>query len=574
MLRWDGNGSFADFTDGGISDGSLTGGYCRGIPWSNQFTLRISSTEPAPNHVRNIRFYHADDEADYNAGRIFGNKLLARLREARFGVIRFLDWQINNVNHAARWSHNKPLTSYSYYADEFRGAAWGDDRWYFGETTSVGNDYAISTTRGRLPEKWRRDPAQVQYRCRHGGHLSLDVDGSGPVNILDGYGQALSNGGNSYPKRWAYGVEGSPNYATLTYCSVIPAWIKHGGDMATPASGMANGTPPQLALMLCAEVGAHPWFCAPMQSMDPLTDYMPELATWCLNNAPPWMIPRYEPPNECFNNFGGFYSNGNIRARSEAYGWPNDYFHVYGKFASVLGQALDQVYGGDRSRYVYLAAVQTAMGSSNTYDTENILTSAMYVAQAEPAQEGFVKAPASDYLHGLAAANYYAPSIYSDPPSAEEKVLMDAHAAGSTTAVPAYIAHCYDASPGYTLPRNRADFEGWKTCALANGLHLMEFYEGGFSPDYLSGDDTGNAFKDAASNHPDLAQVVHDDYAICTGLTDANFTARNPSHYYLSANRWLHNGVSPTIWALLDDLYETPECAQWQAIVQYNRGLP
>jgi hypothetical protein len=100
-----------------------------------------------------------------------------------------------------------------------------------------------------------------------------------------------------------------------------------------------------------------------------------------------------------------------------------------------------------------------------------------------------------------------------------------------------------------------ASFAGWKACALANGLQVLEFYEGGFSPDYIGGDAVGNEFKMAAKNHPDLAQVVHDDYAICTGLTDADFIARFPSHYYLSGNRWLHNGESKSVWSLLDDAY-------------------
>ena len=577
VLKWDGNGSFADWTGSGITGGSLTSttgsGSCKGTPYADvQFTLRISSTSAAPDNVRNVRFYHVDDQVDFETnGEIFGKKLRDRLAEARFGVIRFLDWQVNNTNHSAKWADVKPLTHYSYYAGEFRGAAWGADKWYFGATTNSGNNYSITTTRGRAPV--HGDVIQLYFNASatKSGTCSLNVDGSGAVNILDAYGQALSTGGNSYPEQWAYGTTGRRNYATLVYVSSVPAWVKQGGDLASPESGMWGGTPPQMAMQLAARVGAHPWLLAPIHSMNPYTDYVTGMASYCRDNAPSWMVPRYEPPNESFNNFGGFYSNGNIRAISTAYGWPasgpEDYVHVYGKFASVMGQDLDAIYGHDRSKYVFLVSVQTALGSSSTSNTANILTSAMYVSQAAPPQSGFIKAPASNYVHGIACANYYGPSVQDTP---TEATMAHAYALGDASQVPLYISKCYDASPGYTLPRNQADFTGYKAMAQANSVQIMEFYEGGFSPDYVGGDTEGNNFKSACKYHIDLKQVSVDDYAICTGISGGGFTARFPSHYFLSDNKWIHGGTSATVWSLLDDVYETPESAQWQAIVAYN----
>jgi hypothetical protein len=587
-LVWDGGGSFANWTASSITGGSLssasgtTNNWCTGVPWvdvpSSNFALVITALSAAPNHIRNIRFYHVDDAVDFEVnGEIFGKKLRERLAEAKFGVIRFMDWQNNNTNNATTWASNRRLTHCSYYASEFRGAAWGANKWYFGVTTNSGNNYSISTTRGRAPING--DIIQLRWNvdATPSGTCSLNVDGSGAVNILDSYANALSTGGNSYPKALAYGVAGFYNYATLVYNSAIPAWIKQGGDIAAPASGLNNATPPQLGLLLAQRVGAHPWFTMPMQSMDPMTDYVTQLATYCRDNAPSWMVPRFEPPNECFNNFGGFFNNSNCIRRNIAYGWPSggpeDYVHVYGKFASTMGQDLQTVYGtgaANRAKYVFLASGQTTSAAGSPTTAANIFTSARYVAQVPAAQAGYIKAPASNYLHGVSVANYYAPSNYRDGGSVSESAM----AAAVPQQVAEYIALCYanspdDGQPGYNIYRNQTDFTAWKNIAVANGVMLMEFYEGGFSPDYDS-NTVVNSLKDAAKYHVDLKAVVAAEYAICTGISGGGFTARFPSHYYLSGNKWMHGGVSASVWSLLDDLYETPGTAQWQAIVTYN----
>lgn len=671
ILEWDGTGTFVDSSDGSGITGSFSTSGVKFIPYSNQMGLSYS-TSASPNHVRNIRFYHEDDATEFAAGEVFGSKLRARLREANFGVIRYMDWQNNNTNNAAKWADNKATTCYSYYVSEYRGSAWGADKWYHGVTTSSGGAYSISTSRGRSPVNgdimqlkfdtdagatitaavssgsntvltiatsapnttfgtvgesvtvgvvsgsWSGMNGTWTVQARSAGsvtinfdsHLltpgalagatdrplqlyhtfcTLNVDGGGAVNILDPLAGALSTGGNSYPCRYLRNTgsgggdaeySGYYCYATLVYNSAIPGWIKQGGDR-TAVTGLNNYTPPQLGLQLAAEMGAHPWFCMPIQSMDPMTDYVTQLATYCRDNGPSWMVPRFEPPNECFNNSGGFQNNGNCKNRSAAYGWPSatdDYVHVYGKFASTMGQDLQTVYGTgttNRAKYVFLAGVQTVTRGSAAQ--QNILTSAMYLAQVPAAQSGYNKTtPASSYLHGIAVANYYAPSNYHTTQSASELAMANAYAAGDVSQVPAYIALCQanspdDGLPGFNIYANQADFSAWASAAIANGVFVMEFYEGGFSPDYVSGDTNTNLLKGAARDHASLGPVVLADYAICTGTSGGGLVARFPSHYYLSGNKHIHSEVSQSVWSLLDDISETPGSAQWLAIVAYNQ---
>ena len=663
ILRWDGTGSFMDWTDVGITGGSLSStgtGFCKGVPYadvpSNNFTLRITATSAAPNNVRNVRFYAASDATDFETnGEIFSKKLRDRIAEAKFGVIRFMDWQNNNTNNMAKWADNKRLTQYSYYASEFRGAAWGANKWYFGATTNVVNAYSITTTRGRAPQAG--DIIQLKFNVDNGAVITaavtsgantvltirtsstdnvfntasesveiygvtgswsglngiwtvqgtpsagsvtvnfsstglpagglawdtgtpafprvyhrtatLNVDGSGAVNILDSYSNALAGPGNSYPAALAYERAGSFNYATLVYASVQNAWIKQGGDIGAPASGLNNATPPQLGLQLATRVGAHPWVCMPVQALDPMTDYVTQCATYFRDNQPAWMVPRFEPPNESFNSTGGFCTNTALLKRSAVYGWPaadnSDYVHLYGKIASTIGQDLEAVYH-DRTKYVFVAGGQTGMALGNSTNAANIFTSNLYVTQAAAAQSGYTKTAAKTFIHAIAPSNYYNPSAYQQP---IEKTWADAYAGGDLTRVPAYIATCYGADAGLNLEHMRTSITAWKTLAMAQGVAIMEFYEGGFSPDF-DGDPNTNALKTASLYHVNMIQLVLDAYAINTSLTGTGFTARFPSHYYFSANRWMHGGVRTAVWPLLDDIYETPTSAEWQGIVTYN----
>ena len=180
------------------------------------------------------------------------------------------------------------------------------------------------------------------------------------------------------------------------------------------STGLQNGVPPELMVRLCAEVGAHPHFVAPPLALDPITDFIPKLAAYCRDNAPSWMVPRFEGPNELWNIAGGFYQTTYAMAKSRAYGWGDDYHNWYGKVMSVMGQAVSAAYGGDRSKYQVLCGVQTAVGSDagGTASHNDRLASSKYVSQSAPPQAPYTKTPASNWVTHICCAQYYTPSDY------------------------------------------------------------------------------------------------------------------------------------------------------------------
>src|SRR4029078_516966 len=128
---------------------------------------------------------------------------------------------------------------------------------------------------------------------------------------------------------------------------------------AMASTGINNGCPPELMVQLCAEIGAHPHFVTPHLAIDPATDYIAKLASFCRTNGPSWMIARFEGPNQLWNNAGGFYQTRYAKAKAAAYGWGPDYDNWYGKVMSVLGQIVGAAYGGDRNKYQVLCGELT-----------------------------------------------------------------------------------------------------------------------------------------------------------------------------------------------------------------------
>lgn len=584
VFKWDGDGTISHPFDSDLgtitgspsSSGGSLNNRMTGIPYTNKFLIGYSSTSSSPNHIRNLRFCHIDDEAAMDAGAIFNPRFLSVIRELNPGVIRFLDWQNGNTNNMPTWASKRSTSCYSYTAGEFRGAVWGANRWYFGATTNVGNAYSISTSRGRAP--LHNDIIQLYFNAdaTKSGLCSLNVDGSGAVNILSEYGTALSTGGNSYPLRYAYTDVAQKNYATLVYDAIIPAWVKQGGDDAAPASGLNSYVPFEMMIELCAQVGAHPWFVTPYHCMDPLSDLMPSLASYVKTNyqdtVTPWMIPYFEGPNECFNTFGGFYNGNNMMAHQGAMGdgFPaGDYMDLCGKYISVFGQNLSTLYGGDRTKYELLIGVQTSTGRSSASSSNKLFNSPAYVAQSAAPQSPYIKSAAKNWATGVACANYFGPS---NQDQADEGVMAAAYAAGDLTRPAAYVALCYgpaSSSPAFNIARNLADFTGFKNLVVPLGIMKMRFYEGGFSPDY-DGDAERNALKNAAKHDSSLYQVLLDDYAVCTSLSGGGFDASFPSHYYLSADPYNQNNGSVSVWALLEPISETPRPPQARAISDYN----
>lgn len=556
VITWTGNGEiYCAMNNVPVSGSKVsTNGIGRYVFSTTDTRFAVAIVRIGSPAISNLQVFHVDDEAALNAGQIFGARFKQRLAEANFGVIRFLNWQQGNQTNVTTWATRKPLSYVFYSGPEFRSTL------YCGMTKLIGSTYSAS-----MPGFTLKDKATViiKFDASYKGPCALNVSGTGDINILDATCTPLSSGGNSFP------VAGK--IATLVYDATLNAWIKQGGDVALGDAGINNSCPPELMLRLCAEVGAHPYFVTPPLAIDPATDYMPSLAAYCRDTGPSWMIPRFEGPNEVWNNSGGFLQTGYANAKASAYGWGKEDFHNwYGKAMSVLGQAVSAAFGADRTRYQVVCGVQTMTGHSigGTVTSNDRLASTKYLAQAAPPQSPYTKTPASNWVTHVCCAQYYLPTIYGQ---AEEQSMADAYAgAQGDPTLQQSIASSYASTANsgggfYTLSQVAIAYANWKAWAKNFGIKKMCGYEGGYSPDYTGGGlSKVDRLRAASKKAPVLSNLTRINYTNFVSLSDASFTAEFPSCFQLS-------GPSPSsnVWSVLENIYE-PSTPQWSAIVSFN----
>lgn len=558
VITWSGNGTiFCGMSNTAVSGSkSSVGGSGRYVFSTTDSRFSVGIIATGTPRLTNLQVFHVNDEAALNAGEVFGVKFKQRLIEAKFGVIRFLNWQSGNTTNVTSWATRKP-TSYVFYSGpEFRSSL------YAGLTSSAGSAYSVSLPGFSLIDK---ATVIVRFNSSATGPCTLNVNGTGAINVLNAYSTPLSAAGNNFPIGGTW-----QSIATLVYDATLNSWIKQGGD-ATGSIGLDNGVPPELMVRLCAEVGAHPYFVAPVMALDPATDYMPSLAAYCRANAPSWMVPRFEGPNELWNNAGGFLQTGYANAKAAAYGWGPDFHNWYGKVMSVLGQAISTAYANDRTRYQVICGVQTATGDSagGTTTSNPRLASTKYLAQAAPPQSPYTKSPASLWVTHVCCAQYYTPSEYGTPQEVTDAAAYAA-ASGNPTLqgaiASAYASTANSGSGAYTISKCASFYANWKAWALSFGIQKMCGYEGGYSPDYTGGGasqvDMLRAASKAAAVLSGLTTINYNNFV---GLSGNGFVAEFPSCFQLSGGSPSNNA-----WAVLEDLYQSPNPPQWSAIVAFN----
>ncbi|MEH2526197.1 hypothetical protein V1288_004106 [Bradyrhizobium sp. AZCC 2176] len=560
VITWSGNGTiFCGMSNTAVSGSKTsTNGSGRYVFSTTDTRFVIGIKAIGTPYITNLQVFHVNDEAALNAGQVFSDKFKQRLAEANFGVVRFLNWQCGNNTNVTTWATRKPMSYVFYSGQEFRSSL------YAGLTTNVGADYSASLPGFQLADK---ATVIVKFNASNNSASTLNVNGTGAFNILNEYSGPLSSGTNSYPVGGTW-----QSLATLVFDATLKSWIKFGGDIAMGSAGLVNGCPPELMLRLCSEIGAHPHFVTPALAIDPATDYMPNLAKYCRANAPSWMIPRFEGPNELWNAGPGFYQTGYANAKAVAYGWGPDFTNWYGKAMSVLGQAISLSYSGDRTKYQVLCGVQTAVGSSTagTTGSNARLASTKYLAQSAPAQAPYTKTPASNWVTHVCCAQYYAPSDYG---TAQEAVIAANYAAAVTAGdtalqqsiVAAYASTANSGAGNYTIAKCATFYANWKAWALSLGITKMCGYEGGYSPD-LNGTAQVKALRAASKQASVLYNLTTINYNNFVGLSDGGFTAEFPSCFQLSGPMPINNA-----WSVLDDIYQTPNPPQWNAIAAFNR---
>lgn len=483
------------------------------------------------NPITNLEFFHVDDEARLDAGEVFGVKFKQRLAEANFGVLRFLDWVPANTSMVSNWAHRKPTTYVYYSGSEFNNSL------YAGETANVGNDYTVAksgfllTDKASVIVKWNADGSSDT--------ATLNVEGTGAKAIKNEMGDIIDGG-------WPLlGL-----FSFLVYDQDLDVWLKHGGSVGSGSAFLDNGVPPELMVQLCNEMGAHPWLHVPFLCLDPLTDYAQELATYCKNNLNSGLIPRFEPANEVWNSAGGFYATRYAWNKAGVHwGTAFDHHNWYGKVLSTMGEAISDVYADDRTRYEVVCGVQTGTGGSASGSNAR-LTSTEWVADGGSA--------AKDWATAVVCANYWNTSYTAQQ---EDDAAAEYTAAGSDAErlviATAYLQSGATGTGTFALPQLKTLYEQWKAWGVTHGVTKLFGYEGGWSPDYVSGETDLNTLKEATKAIAGIRGHTITNYE---NFLDAGGTF--PSCYILAG--------ADVIWSVFDqDIYATPS-PQWNAIVEFN----
>jgi hypothetical protein len=389
--------------------------------------------------------------------------------------------------------------------------------------------------------------------------ITLNVGSTGDIDVLTASSFYVT--GSSNPDSSYYPTAGRT--ATLIYDALLNKWIKHGGDGVDGNIGVRSGVPPEIMVQLCAEMGAHPWFCAPYLACSPMTDWFTQLATYCRDNGPSWMVPRFEGVNELWNSALGFYGTPYANAVGVAYGWgAGDYHNWYGRVISTIGQDISAVYSDDRTRYRMICGVQTTTTPSSSNAR---LASTKYLLQTP--QSGYLADAASNWVTDLCVANYITPSAYG---TGTETTLATAYAGGDATAPITYAATVVSGGT-FTLDAVNTRYGDWKTWAQGFSITRMCGYEGGYSPDYTgSSASQVNLLRAASKLAPELLYYTMLNYNNFIGKSDGSFTADFPSCYLFAGNPNVNVSGLASAWSVLEDVYVSSDPPQWDAIVLFN----
>ncbi|MFZ5713023.1 MAG: hypothetical protein ACOY3N_09305 [Bradyrhizobium sp.] len=159
----------------------------------------------------------------------------------------------------------------------------------------------------------------------------------------------------------------------LNQFNVLGAQSTSSGGSGSSSDGrLRTSAPPELLFELCKAVGAHPHMVTPPFALDDPTDWLPNLMLMARGYQVqcPWMVPRFEGPNELWNPINTqtqySYAKGNQAGRS----WGAAQYHDwYGMIMSLMGQIGEAVYGvraGAASNYAILCGIQTPTATSAT----------------------------------------------------------------------------------------------------------------------------------------------------------------------------------------------------------------
>ena len=176
---WSGNGDITPVLQNTCQAGSLasrrnnSGRYVFSTT-ASQFILAIAAV--GSPHVTDLQVFHANDETALASGQVFSQQFIARLKQANFGVIRFLNWQMGNTTNVTTWATRKPISYVFYAGTEMRPGL------YAGTTSLAGNAYSVAMPGFSLTDK---ATIIVKFNASYNGPCTLNVSGTGNINILN-----------------------------------------------------------------------------------------------------------------------------------------------------------------------------------------------------------------------------------------------------------------------------------------------------------------------------------------------------------------------------------------------------
>jgi hypothetical protein len=383
-----------------------------------------------------INIYNVNDQTAFNAGKVCGSSQFSTLMNSAFGVQRYLNKSNNLYSQEVVWADRTPLTWHSWAGgDYFPSSALTTNL----ITQSSGQEYTLafsgftltngvhvvanfvsSITPPSFTASGNQSSGNTLVLTSTTGIVNgmLAADGSSGhgiiptvyvTNVNSGtntvtfsgspYAQGnVSNGDTIYfstmlnvnstgyvPVVLTNGtVFGQQNstitinalWSALTYDAGLGggsgsagAWILNNGQ------ALAGGWPPEIQVQCANEIGAHPWFLPPMQSLDPPTNYMPSFVSYAKSNLSAGLIPRWELcPNEDWNDFNTVtgYSWNKEYPRS---GINYDSANWCGRVGAQLGNTIYTAYGGNTGLYqadmcVFAGGIPSAIAlSSGSYNS-------------------------------------------------------------------------------------------------------------------------------------------------------------------------------------------------------------
>lgn len=452
----------------------------------------------------------------------------------------------NTVNWAGHpFTGNEPVSIYKTNSNLPTGL-WASQNYYVVTSTIVaGVSFQISLTPGGAAIGSFGTGASGNYG---GVRLpTLNINGAGAAPIRNAYGDQLGSG--DMPLALS---GGNPVYGTMIYDADLLSWLKTGASSTDGSQGLNNGVPPEVLLSLAIRTRSHPWFVSSAFALDPMTDFWPTFGAYVRDNAPSWMIPRYEPVNENWNSAPAFW-NTRYAWNKAWHHWGVQFGHNQwqGKTVSTMGQAISAVYGGvpDGSRYLLIDGMQMASayftGGLTISQNNERMTAAAYVAQSAPAQSGYTKTAASLYTTHVSPANYLRPNAYNTLSELQTAILYGAtnltNPAGRTANLNTYAGTMLGAVVNGTgvFSLGSPGVVNWTSHGLSNSNTVVVYTAGSLF--------TGLAQR--VLYYVSVADANHLNLSLSNGGSLINFTgSQSGAHTVAVAN--LNNFDAPVVSAI------------------------